>query len=424
MGSVSDQLIMTFNKMNIIKASIIVLIGICSNVESRTSNCGKADVGDRIVGGDPADPNSIPWQVGVGEFKGKNNSRLSLFCGGTILTPYHILTAAHCISPTCVKKLGVIVGEHNTRTWEGNEVLHEVDCAQNHPQYDDDSIDNDFSILTLKKPIDLSSTSSARAACLPDASDDSFTYNPDDLNESTKFVISGWGNLVSDGKSPRKLHHVSVPFVSQAACARSYDLTSNMLCAGNVEKGGVDSCQGDSGGPMTWLDPKTGTAKVVGVVSFGAGCGDAGYPGVYAKVTAQLDWINQQGVKIEQNVCNAVPEPTTTPGTCNLNTVNDGTCDDANNNLACFYDGMDCCNRRRVKRGKRTGRCKECKCNIPPESKCEDASWIGDKYCDDETNNPECNYDGGDCCKKFDIKGSDCWDSFCTDCQCKALKTD
>merc|ERR1712142_1254520 len=91
---------------------------------------------------------------------------------------------------------------------------------------------------------------------------------------------------------------------------------------------------------------------------------------------------------------------TTTPATCTLNTINDGTCDDANNNLACFYDGKDCCESDRVANGREEGRCIECKCNLPPLSTCSRRDWIGDVFCDDENNNPECNYDGGACCKK------------------------
>ena len=104
----------------------------------------------------------------------------------------------------------------------------------------------------------MSQASAARAACLPDISDvDSFTYNPSSPEATTKFIVSGWGTLSSGGSKPKELHHVTVPFVSQEVCSQSYDnvtdITSNMICAGNIKNGGVDSCQDDSGGKKLTL---------------------------------------------------------------------------------------------------------------------------------------------------------------------------
>ena len=213
-----------------------------------TSNCGVADVGDRIVGGDPADPNSIPWQVALMERWSVNGQLYGPFCGGTILSPYHILTAAHCIPPNLNLKLEdivVLVGEHDTLNNQDRAVEHEIECARNHPNYDQSNTNRDFSILTLKKPIALDKSSAARAVCLPDKSDTNF------VNAVTRFTVSGWGNLKSGGESPNVLHKVSVPFVSKQQCEQGYgqgSITDDMLCAGNFKNGGVDSCQGDSGG--------------------------------------------------------------------------------------------------------------------------------------------------------------------------------
>merc|ERR1712203_1031705 len=87
-----------------------------------------------------------------------------------------------------------------------------------------------------------------------------------------------------------------LPGVTNAKCQQSYgesSITDAMLCAGRDE-GGVDSCQGDSGGPLTFTAGTPARTYVVGVVSWGAGCADAGYPGVYARVTHVSDWINEQ----------------------------------------------------------------------------------------------------------------------------------
>lgn len=76
-----------------------------------------------------------------------------------------------------------------------------------------------------------------------------------------------------------------------------------MMCAGDLEKGKIDACRGDSGGPAAWLDDKTGEVKVVGVVSFGQKCAIAGRPGIYARVTEVLDWINGVIGDCNQRTC-------------------------------------------------------------------------------------------------------------------------
>merc|ERR1719495_2684704 len=111
-------------------------------------------------------------------------------------------------------------------------------------------------------------------------------------------MVSGWGALEQGSFGPDALHGVNVPLITDAECKQAYgasSITSNMICAGDVADGGIDSCQGDSGGPLSYLTPIG--YYVVGVVSWGAGCAQAGSPGVYAKVSAQLQWIKDQGVE-------------------------------------------------------------------------------------------------------------------------------
>ena len=108
---------------------------------------------------------------------------------------------------------------------------------------------------------------SFRAACLPDAGDTQFTT-------ADVFTVSGWGRNSSSGYLQHRLHHVEVPWVSDAKCKEGYGqsaITEAMICAGNFDDGGIDSCQGDSGGPLTWVDPQTQKVKLIGVVSWGAG---------------------------------------------------------------------------------------------------------------------------------------------------------
>ena len=204
--------------------------------------CGKADEIHRIVGGEEADPHSIPWQVAL-----VMGNSFQPFCGGTIVSPYHVLTAAHC---TWVPFIRVLVGEHNIKDGMHNVVRHNVQCIQNHPRYFKKPYDNDFAIITLKTPIDLSSNSTARAACLPTKEDaDVFGTN------GTHFTVSGWGRLTYGGDTPTVLQRAEVPYFPTQACREIYAnktdyeglITKNMLCAGTAA-GGIDSCSGDSGG--------------------------------------------------------------------------------------------------------------------------------------------------------------------------------
>ena len=112
-------------------------------------------------------------------------------------------------------------------------------------------------------------------------------------------LISGWGKLREGGAGTRVLQAAYVPLISNADCIRWHqeqdfdydenDITDNMVCAG-FERGGKDACQGDSGGPMVWDE---GPVTMVGVISWGVGCGGAKLPGVYTRVANYMGWLNE-----------------------------------------------------------------------------------------------------------------------------------
>jgi len=340
--------------------------------------CGEG-LADRIVGGDEADPNSIPWQVAM-VYANSNSIR----CGGTILCDKFVMTAAHCVDQgTSTSSIQIMAGEHDLLNNMDDATRHNVKAINNHPNWNGASMDYDYSILELTEPISLSGNSKARAACLPAATDTIF----DQIYEKN-FTVSGWGALSQGGSTSKVLHHVTVPWVSDEDCKSSYGqttITSRMICAGNLQNGGVDSCQGDSGGPLTWVDPTTQKVKLIGVVSFGIGCAQAGYPGVYAEVSTVLSWVNQFVVNCGDSTDDpgtGTPAPTDAPSGCaSPNWKGDGYCDDENNNAGCDYDGGDCCNNTKPHWDHF---CTKCECLEPPPTTTPVPCENSGEYCECE----------------------------------------
>ena len=169
-------------------------------------------------------------------------------CGGTIICSKWIMTAAHCNR----EGFQVLAQEHQVAGsgHSADGILHEVARVIPHPQYDITKtyINNDFMLVELVEPINLTGTSKARAACLPTESDIASYTAP-----GTNFVVSGWGHRTPNDptSSPNVLHSAIVPHISDSVCneADKYGgrITSQMMCAGHLA-GGIDSCQGDSGG--------------------------------------------------------------------------------------------------------------------------------------------------------------------------------
>ena len=155
-----------------------------------------------------------------------------------------------------------------------------------HPNYNSGTLNNDFSVLKLKTSVDYCSYPHIRPVCLP--TDTSIKYVGD------MATVTGWGTTSSGGSLSNKLREVEVKVLSNHQCRSDYtysssDITNQMLCAA-VAGGGKDSCQGDSGGPL--VTARSGeTYQQIGVVSWGVGCALARAPGVYARVTSQLSWL-------------------------------------------------------------------------------------------------------------------------------------
>ncbi|VVD05920.1 unnamed protein product [Leptidea sinapis] len=160
-----------------------------------------------------------------------------------------------------------------------------------HPLYYAGTLDNDLAILKLEHPVDWTKYPHISPACLPDKYTD---YS------GQRCWTTGWGKdaFGMNGKYQNILKEVDVPVLPHGLCQQqlrqtrlgyNYELNPGFLCAGGEE--GKDACKGDGGGPL--VCERGGTWQLVGVVSWGIGCGEAGVPGVYVKVAHYLDWISQ-----------------------------------------------------------------------------------------------------------------------------------
>jgi len=256
----------------------------------------KGDKGeDYIVGGHKTKELEHPWQVGlVLKDKQQENGKHPL-CGGTLISSTHVITAAHCLSAFSASHIEVLLGEHNVADKESNRVkVNEIIKHPDYEPYTDTDVDHDYAILRLAKPV--SFTKKVRPACLPD--DLTSTY------EGTVATVTGWGHLRKNGSSPDVLQEVDVKVMTNAKCESDHskgDITKNMLCASAP---GKDSCQGDSGGPL--IAPENGRKTLIGIVSWGRGCAKRRRPGVFARVTEQMDWILDNTAGTFSSTCKAL----------------------------------------------------------------------------------------------------------------------
>ncbi|KAL3803199.1 hypothetical protein HJC23_003474 [Cyclotella cryptica] len=237
----------------------------------------------RIIGGSQAGSGRYSYAVSLQDGIGH-------FCGGSLIARDVVLTAAHCQGG----KYDVVIDRYDLTSKDGESIPmdHEVP----HPKYNDKTTDNDFNLVFLSRPTN-------QNVVLANLND-----NKNSPSVGEEVYVMGWGDTTEDDYTQKladKLMEVSVNVISNDECDKSSgeiggwsesyhgQISDKMLCA---KDNGQDACQGDSGGPLI-IKGKDGSGAddvQVGVVSWGIGCANKNFPGVYSRISGAYDWIKSE----------------------------------------------------------------------------------------------------------------------------------
>lgn len=277
----------------------------------------------QIAGGKDAQPGEWPWMAFI-DRTGDKQLTSSDFCGGSFVSEYYVVTAAHCVDSSIPADLAVFAGAHLRNDESPDEWVQKLSVETIHIHEDVEfrncncdldewlqtaAYESDIAILKLTEPVVFNDR--VRPICLPETllqqSLAERTLDPNADQDDTRFakrgVVSGWG-LTELGTLSNELKFIRVPAIDRGVCAQAikndltddYHLSENMFCAGFNSRGAGkkprDSCQGDSGGPLSF--PFNERWYLSGIVSYGIlnQCGTKGDFGVYVHVKNYINWID------------------------------------------------------------------------------------------------------------------------------------
>lgn len=308
---------------------------------------GAQDREPRIVGGGGTTIEEWPWQVGIADAPdGVQDGFDRQFCGGTLVAPRIVVSAAHCFFEDPATEFADDAGDFSAITGTTNlsqaapprEIVFEelyffvadgadagtvpdVEAASATPLIDGeilyDDTTSEWDVVFLKLP---SPAPAPAAPVLIAGADEAATWAA-----GRTAWVTGWGNRSSTGSSdfPDDLHEVQITMIADSTCGSStvYGgefIPQTMVCAGELA-GGKDTCQGDSGGPLV-VPLAGGGFRLVGDTSWGDGCAQPNKPGVYGRIAA-----DPMRTALEQGIAAALPgtdvtgsggqPPVTTPPT-------------------------------------------------------------------------------------------------------------
>ncbi|EDW10812.2 trypsin beta [Drosophila mojavensis] len=247
----------------IVNWSLIISLQLLTAIEVAASQRGNL----RIVGGKVLSIVKAPWQVSI------QVDRIHI-CGGSILSPSIIVTAAHCARRLRRKNSQIRAGSNY---WKRGGQVAQIKKITEHPKFNAVTFENDVAILHLSTKLKFGLTTN------------SIQLVRKAPQKGVRVSVSGWGFTRENGfNRSRDLQYVYVKIISRKSCQNSghakkgTKIRTGMICAAGNNK---DACQGDSGGPLI------GDGKLVGIVSWGVGCARKDFPGVYTDVAFYRKWI-------------------------------------------------------------------------------------------------------------------------------------